>query len=471
MSIQRIILIILLVVSISTCRSSPHECDADDDLSTQARKNLEQEFGHDFQAYPSYLDTITEGNNINQDQIHGFNDNVEEVANEVALIDVRSFGAKGDGDTDDTMAFEKAWKEACSSKTPVRFVVHRNKTYLLKQITFSGPCKSSISMQVFGSLKASDKTSDYRKDRNHWILFNNVQNLVVEGGGIINGNGKIWWQNSCKINKSLPCKIAPTALTFYNCKKLKVKHLKIKNAQQIHVSFERCTNVEASNLIVTAPGDSPNTDGIHVANTQNIQMSHSSIGTGDDCISIDSGSHKVRATDITCGPGHGISIGSLGSGHSEAHVSDVTVRGAKLSGTTNGLRIKTWQGGSGSASNIVFQNVKMQGVKNPIIIDQNYCDKEGPCKEQSSAVHVKNVVYQNIKGSSATNVAINFNCSKSFPCEGIVMQNINLVGESGTSKAICKNVKFSNVEKVSPHCTAGKSLLELISLYYNYYLY
>lgn len=27
---------------------------------------------------------------------------------------------------------------------------------------------------------------------------------------------------------------------------------------------------------------------------------------GDDCISIASGSQKVQATNITCGPGHGI---------------------------------------------------------------------------------------------------------------------------------------------------------------------
>lgn len=27
---------------------------------------------------------------------------------------------------------------------------------------------------------------------------------------------------------------------------------------------------------------------------------------GDDCISIVSGSKNVEATDITCGPGHGI---------------------------------------------------------------------------------------------------------------------------------------------------------------------
>jgi len=40
------------------------------------------------------------------------------------------------------------------------------------------------------------------------------------------------------------------------------------------------------------------------------------------------------------------------------------------------------QGGSGSASNIQFQNIQMDNVANPIIIDQNYCDQETPCEEQ-----------------------------------------------------------------------------------------
>lgn len=48
----------------------------------------------------------------------------------------------------------------------------------------------------------------------------------------------------------------------------------------MHVVFQKCVNVRASNLIVTAPEKSPNTDGIHVTDTQNIQIISSVIRTG-----------------------------------------------------------------------------------------------------------------------------------------------------------------------------------------------
>ncbi|CAH9123763.1 unnamed protein product, partial [Cuscuta epithymum] len=229
----------------------------------------------------------------------------------------------------------------------------------------------------------------------------------------------------------------------------------------MQVSFDNCNNVNVSDVVVTAPEDSPNTDGIHVTGTKNIHISSCVIGTGDDCISIVSGSQNVGATNITCGPGHGISIGSLGADNSEAFVSDIVVNGANLTRTTNGVRIKTWAGGSGSAQNITFENIDMHDVENPIIINQNYCDlKDKPCSTQpaSTAVEVKEVRYENISGSSGTEVAVVFNCSMPHPCQGIVMRNVSLVGEGGApAKAQCNNVNFGNniaADHVSPLCAA-----------------
>lgn len=67
------------------------------------------------------------------------------------------------------------------------------------------------------------------------------------------------------------------------------------------------------------------------------------------------------------------SVGSLGKYPSPNGVTNITVDGAQLSGTQNGVRIKTWPGGKGFAKDLTFKNIVMNNVANPIIIDQFYC--------------------------------------------------------------------------------------------------
>ena len=113
------------------------------------------------------------------------------------------------------------------------------------------------------------------------------------------------------------------------------------------------------------------------------------------------------------------------------------------------------QGGRGYAKNIKFQNIVMKNVTNPILIDQNYCDQDGPCEEQSSAVQVSNVIYNNIKGTSASEVAMKFDCSKNYPCGAISLQNINLVSLGNQRvKASCVNIRLNNKGIVSPTCAS-----------------
>ncbi|QCD97441.1 polygalacturonase-like isoform X2 [Vigna unguiculata] len=401
---------------------------------------------------PSIDDGETLLKNFNKQSTNVLSFNTFEKRSSLKKVNVNDYGAKANGDSDDSEAFKKAWDEVCTSGEAILVVPEDN--YLLKPIRFSGPCEPNIEVQISGILEASDDPSDYEEDSKHWLVFDKIDNLFVYGGGTLDGNGRIWWKNSCKKNKK-------RALTFDRCENLTVENLNIKNAQQIHVSFQDSENVKVSGLSVIAPEDSPNTDGIHVTKTQNIQISDSVIGTGDDCISIVHGSKNVEATNITCGPGHGISIGSLGAGKSKDIVSGIKVNGAKIFGTKNGVRIKTWQGGSGSASDIKFQNIEMTNVTNPIIIDQNYCDKKKrPCQKagsEKSAIEIKNVVYENISGTSASEVAVDFDCSEKFLCKKVTLQNIDLACEGGDdAEARCNNVKLSYIGHVKPRCTSQK---------------
>lgn len=66
-------------------------------------------------------------------------------------------------------------------------------------------------------IEAWKNPSDY-KERRHWIVFENVDNLRVEGGGRIDGNGHIWWPNSCKINPQLVSSSLHRSVSLKNLK-------------------------------------------------------------------------------------------------------------------------------------------------------------------------------------------------------------------------------------------------------------
>ncbi|XP_047085472.1 polygalacturonase-like [Lolium rigidum] len=372
------------------------------------------------------------------------------------VFDIDSYGASAGGDA--TKAFLGAWKDACnSSDDPSVLLVPAGKSYLLMPLSFTGPCRAtSISVVIQGTVEAPSNRSVWLDGDlpDRWITFEDIDNLRVTGGGTINGNGQEWWINSCKVNKSMRCVPGPTALFFRSCNHLVVDDLEVRDSMQMHVVIAYCWKVLVSRLFVTAPGWSPNTDGIHVSNSREVSIIDSTITTGDDCISIVSGSEFVRATGIFCGPGHGISIGSLGANKSRAHVSDVLVEKATLVGTTNGVRIKTWQGGEGYAERITFRDIRMFNVTNPIIIDQNYCDSKKPCSEQESAVAISNIRYSQIHGTSSSKIAVNFNCSSAVHCDGIVMQDVSLVGKGSYLACSSLNARVIEVGFNSPYCSA-----------------
>lgn len=67
------------------------------------------------------------------------------------------------------------------------------------------------------------------------------------------------------------------------------------------------------------------------------------------------------------------------------------------------------------------------------------------------------MLYQNITGTSASDVAVKLDCSEKFPCKEIVLQNIDLQCEETEdageeAKALCNNVELSYIGHVSPRC-------------------
>ncbi|CAI9264062.1 unnamed protein product [Lactuca saligna] len=372
----------------------------------------------------------------------------------VATYDVTSYGAKGDGNTDDSSAFLRAWDDLCGDMSPEpTMIIPSDKTFLINPVAFKGPCKSqTVNIKLLGNITAP-KTLDRWKgciNNKIWIYFTSVQGLKIQGPGQIDGQGSIWWKKEGQ-PKTNSCN-RPTALHFNSCNGLQLRGTKHINSPMLHMSINGCKGVDVGNIQIFAPGDSPNTDGIDIGDSSHVNIHDSNIQTGDDCVAINGGTYDINVTSVFCGPGHGISIGSLGENGGYDIVEQVRVENCNITGSKNGLRIKTVPYGTGYARGIVFQNIHLVNVENPIIIDQHYCihseNAYCPAPPNASAVKVSDVTYTNIYGSSATKQAITFNCSGKYNCTEIVTNEVGITRLDEIS--YCQNTQGKFIDTTPP---------------------
>ncbi|CAN1328966.1 unnamed protein product [Linum perenne] len=300
-------------------------------------------------------------------------------------------------------ALTKTWAAACASPTPAKLLIPAAPaSYFCSYVEFKGPCKNPIEAEIQGNLMAPGELPG-----DTWLAFRYIDNFHVFGSGILDAQGPLSWRKSIRLD-------------FDN--NALVEGITSKDAKNFHMCIFGSKNITLNNLHITAPKDSPNTDGVHIGKSSQITVQNTIIGTGDDCVSIGDSVEQVTVTNVTCGPGHGISIGSLGKYPEEKPVTGVFVKNCTLADTDN--------------------DIIMTDVNNPIIIDQTYCPGHtcGP-NRIASKVKISDVFFKNIKGTSKNPEAMFMNCSQLFPCQNIQLTDIDLTYPKGVAKSKCFNVK------------------------------
>ncbi|CAN1806152.1 Probable polygalacturonase At3g15720 [Linum perenne] len=308
--------------------------------------------------------------------------------NHAGTFNVLDYGAVGDGRTDSTNAFIKAWRDFCGATGQPILDIPSGNVFMLKPLTFEGPCRSP--------------------------------------------------------------KLLVKALSFHSCDNLNLNSLHHVNSPRNHISINSCKAAEIFNLMITAPDESPNTDGIDIAASSNINIHDSFMGTGDDCIAINGFSSHINITRVMCGPGHGISIGSLGKNGVFETVEDVHVQECTFKGTTNGARIKTWKGGKGYVRRVSFEDITFVNAENPIIIDQEYFSEGSP--PSNNYVEISDVTYTGVVGTSKDERAVYFNCVGGSGCKDIKVENVEIRSavEGKLPIAVCNNAHGVSLGDRSP---------------------
>jgi polygalacturonase len=142
-----------------------------------------------------------------------------------------------------------------------------------------------------------------------------------------------------------------------------------------HVSVDQTNGFTAWDVHLLTPTtrgqDARNTDGIDPGSSTNITIAHSWIDNGDDNIAIKTGVSHMSVLDNHFYDGHGMSIGS----ETYTGQSYLLVDGLTEDHTTSGIRIKSNVTRGGLVHDLVYQDICMRGVANPIAISPYYTNQ------------------------------------------------------------------------------------------------
>ncbi|CAN1199597.1 G9 [Linum perenne] len=309
------------------------------------------------------------------------------------ILDVTQFGAKSDDKTDISQALTEAWMKACETDQKgiiSRIVIPRGK-YVMGMVGMEGPCKSAIEVQIDGYVK----TPPTGLRGLSWITFSGLSNLSVFGNGTLDGQGPLASIASGN-RKNMPHLPLATNLRFESITNAILQGLTSKDSRNFHIDVSRSKNVTLRLLTLTAPSDSSGTTtvGIFLRRSHQVTISDTTIQTGDYCIHLSDGSQQVNVQNMKCGPGGrgGFLLGALGKSPDEEKVSDVTLLNSSFVSTANGIRIEAVPGTINVASNVHFNDITMDKVKNPISIDQHFCEDDDKSCEMEGKVTIKDFI-------------------------------------------------------------------------------
>ncbi|KAJ8435410.1 hypothetical protein Cgig2_001062 [Carnegiea gigantea] len=233
------------------------------------------------------------------------------------------------------------------------------------------------------------------------------------------------------------------------------------DSKMFHINFEICRNMNLKNIGIDASIMSLNTDGIHIGQSNRVNITEVDIKTGDDCTSLGDGSQHINIENVTCDLGHGISMGSLAGIMVNNWWSESQSKIETLANTTNGVRVKTWPNSyEGIAYGLHFEDIIMNNVSNPIITYQNYC-LSNLCKIPSR-VRISDILFKDVQGTSATEMAIISNLHGAIFEYNVMDNGAKCDGKANDSKAFmsakreaCKSTGPSTMVIPARNCMFG----------------
>lgn len=360
---------------------------------------------------------------------------------------IRAFGARPDSN-DNTAAIQAAL-DACATDGGGRVVVP-NGTFLcgpieMKAATELYLAKGAVLQALpYGegngiqsdSYPNSGKTNHYP----HLISARKCNDLRIAGPGAIEGDGEAWW-TAYRATRDFK---RGCLIRFDGCSNIAIEEITLRNAPNVHITIGKgCSDATLRNLTILAPEHAPNSDGIDTW-APNILIENCRIEVGDDNVAMDSGTKNIIIRNCYFGRGHGCSIGSYAG-----TVENVLVDRCRFEGTESAIRLKSDRTRGGGERNIMYSNLIIQGVKNPIYITSYYPKTpQNPADDPAVSITPKtplweNVVIRNVIITDCERAGIIWGVPEQ-PIANLILDNVTIEAEKSFIINYAEGVTFKN---------------------------
>ena len=204
-------------------------------------------------------------------------------------VSIKDFGAKGDSLSLDTKAIQDAIDQASLAGGTVYIPVgtYRIGTLFLKE-------NVSIHFETGAMLVGSTSLEDYKTEKKPLVIGEGLKNISITGKGVIDGNGRVFWDENFKaLERPEPW------IILNRCTNVTIRDVKFQNSPSHTLRLENSDDVKFEGISIINPFKGPNTDGIDIVDSKNVFVSNSLISTGDDAICLKSQRDTVENVVVT----------------------------------------------------------------------------------------------------------------------------------------------------------------------------